>query len=218
MGKIPILTNEQKIILDEISQNEFFHSHFYFTGGTALSAFYLNHRDSEDIDMFSREKFDGENILTFMQEWSRKYNFTFSARFPEVVYRFDLLFPNDIALKVDFGYYPYKQIEEPKTNNGLRVDSLVDIAVNKLLTISQRNNVKDFVDLYFLLPKFSLWDLREGVKMKFNMEIEPLLIAADFLKVEDFTFLPNMVTPLTLDKLKSFFREEAKKLGKTSVE
>lgn len=39
----------------------------------------------------------------------------------------------------------------------------------------------------------------------------------EFLKIEDFTLLPKMIKPLTLDQLKSFFRVLAKKLGKKVV-
>jgi hypothetical protein len=94
----------------------------------------------------------------------------------------------------------------------------LDIAINKLLTVSQRNEVKDFVDLYYLLDKFSLWDLRSGVKEKFNIETDSILIASDFLKVEDFNFLPRMIKSLDIDELKLFFREKAKELGSKSTE
>lgn len=217
MGEIQVLTKEQKIILDEISQSEYLRSHFYFTRGTALSAYYLHHRDSDDIDIFSQEKIDNEVILGLMQNWSTKNHFTFTSNFVEVVYRFNLTFSDTTSLKVDFACYPYKQIEKPTLINNFPTDSLVDIAVNKLFTISQRDDIKDFVDLYFLLQKFSFWDLREGVRMKFRRDIEPLLLATDFLKAEDFDYLPRMIVPLSLDNLKVFFREEAKKLGKTAV-
>lgn len=221
MGKIQILTKDQQIILDVVKNNEFFRSSFYFTGGTALSAFYLKHRYSDDLDFFSQERFDQQIIFTLVQDWSRKYKFSIkSSRFAEVVYIFNLLFENKISLKVDFAYYPYQQLEKssiPKLGD-FRIDSLLDIATNKLLTISQRYDVKDFVDLYFLLQKFSVWDLIEAVKIKFKMDLEPLLLGADFLKVEDFDYLPRMIEPLTLKELKEFFREKAKELGKKSIE
>ncbi len=217
MGKIPFLTKEQKIILDEIKKNDFLRSQFYFTGGTALSAFYLNHRYSEDIDFFSEKKFDNQIILTLMQQWSRKHSFTFQSRFSQVVYVFNLIFSNKASLKIDFAYYPYKRLQKEAHMDTIQIDSLTDIAVNKLLTISQRDDVKDFVDLYFLLEKFTLWDLIEGVKMKFKMKIEPLLLASDLLKVEDFDYLPKMIKPLSLEELKSFFRQKAKEIGIKSV-
>jgi predicted nucleotidyltransferase component of viral defense system len=51
MGKNTILIKEQKSILDLISKNQYLKSNFYFTGGTALSEIYLQHRLSEDIDL-----------------------------------------------------------------------------------------------------------------------------------------------------------------------
>lgn len=218
MGKIQYATPEQKIILGEIAKNEFLRSNFYFTGGTALSYCYLHHRYSDDLDFFSQKKFDTQTILILLEDLSRQYHFTYKTRFVEVVLISNLTFNNKAELKLDFSYYPYKKMEKEIEINGLKVDSLLDIAINKLLTISQRDEVKDFTDLYFLLQKFSLWDLQYGVKTKFNMEVEPHLLASDFLKVEDFEYLPRMIKPLTVEKLKSFFREQAKELGKKSVE
>ena len=48
----------QKFIFDEFSQNPKLNKQFYFTGGTALSAIYLHHRESEDLDFFSESDFD----------------------------------------------------------------------------------------------------------------------------------------------------------------
>lgn len=217
MGKIQFFTKEQQIILDEVKKSEYLNSNFYFTGGTALSAFYLQHRYSDDLDLFSQKKFDNQVIFTLIEEWGRKHKFTLQSRFIEVVYIFNLLFSNKEKLKVDLSYYPYKRLGKGMAVDNLEVDSLLDIAVNKALTISQRSEVKDFVDLYFLLQKFHVWDLITGVKVKFHIEIEPLLLGADFLKVEDFKFLPKMIKPLTLEELKVFFRQKAKDIGLKSI-
>ncbi len=50
-----ILTPAQLIFLKEFIQSDLKHP-FRLTGGTALSAFYMEHRFSEDLDFFSREK------------------------------------------------------------------------------------------------------------------------------------------------------------------
>jgi len=47
----PILTAEQKSLLLAFSRSEL-RSSFCLTGGTCLSAFYLFHRLSEDLDLF----------------------------------------------------------------------------------------------------------------------------------------------------------------------
>lgn len=213
MGKIKLTTKEQDLILGEIKQNDFLRSHFYFTGGTALSSVYLKHRYSDDLDFFSREQFENQTVFIIVEEWSRKHNFIFQSRFVDVVYIFNLIFKKQSTLKLDFAYYPAKQLEKYTVIDGINVDSLLDIAVNKLLTISQRNEVKDFVDLYFLLEKFSVWDLMEGMRVKFNVEIDPLLLATDFMKIEQFDFLPKMIKPLDLEGLKSFYKQKARDIG-----
>ena len=218
MGEIKLNTKEQELILNEIKQSDFLRSRFYFTGGTALSSVYLHHRYSDDLDFFSKEQFDNQVLFTLVQEWSQKHDFTFQSRFVDVVYIFELVFKDQVTLKLDFAHYPVKQLEKHTVIDGINIDSQLDIAVNKLLTVSQRNEVKDFVDLYFLLEKFTIWDLREGVRVKFNVEIDPLLLAADLLKVEDFDYLPKMIKPLTSEELKSFFRQKAKEIGGKTVE
>ncbi len=217
MGKIQVLTQEQQIILAQIKKEPFFEQ-FYFTGGTALSAFYLQHRYSEDLDFFTEKKFDTQDIFDLVNSWSKQHGFTFTSEFHQVVYICMLTFKNNEVLKVDFGHYAYKRIEENNIIDGLKTDSLTDIAVNKLLTVTQRNSVKDFVDLHFLLKKFTIWDLIGGVRIKFGMELEPYILASDFLKVEDFDYLPRMIKPLTLKTLKEFFREKAKEIGRKSIE
>ena len=57
MGQVSFLNKEQKSILDGLKENQLIRSNFYFTGGTALSEFYLQHRYSEDLDFFSENIF-----------------------------------------------------------------------------------------------------------------------------------------------------------------
>lgn len=215
MGKISILSQEQKEILDLITKNDFFSSNFYFTGGTVLSECYLHHRYSEDLDFFSEKKFDQQVIITYMSELGKKLNFTFNSRFVEVVYKFNVFFKSGNSFKIDFAYYPYKRLDRGEKYNFMEVDSLKDIATNKFLTINQRTDIKDYVDLYFLLQnKFNIWDLLYAAQNKFKeMEFDILLIAQDLLKIENFTQLPRMINSLTIDELKIFFRLQAKNLG-----
>lgn len=211
------LTPKQKIIFNEVKKSDFLKENFYFTGGTALSAVYLDHRLSEDLDFFSENKFDILPISTLINEWKTKYKFEVTPEDKEVVKIFNLEFPDGEKLKVDFGYYPYKRLKSGIFIEEFNVDDMLDIAVNKLQTIRQRTEIKDFVDLYFLLKKFTLWDLMEGTKIKFRMEIEPYLVGVDFMKVERFENLPKMIKPLSLKRLKTFYMDLAKKLGIKAV-
>ncbi|MBI5122323.1 nucleotidyl transferase AbiEii/AbiGii toxin family protein [Candidatus Roizmanbacteria bacterium] len=216
MGKISILTKEQKILLDIITNNNYVASNYYFTGGTALSEYYLHHRYSDDLDFFSRDDIDQQVILGLMTKWGKQSNFRFESRFVEIVYRFKLTFKSGSNYLVDFGHYAYDQLEvSNKKYKLMSINSLRDIASNKLFTINQRTDAKDFVDLYFLLRNhYTLWDLIYSAEKKFkHAGFDVLLLAQDLLKVEDFTSLPRMIKPLTLLQLKQFFRKEAIKLG-----
>ena len=219
MGKISTLNQHQKEILAEIANNSQICSRYYFTGGTALSEYYLHHRVSVDLDFFSEQKQDPEILLDVISKLRNKFGVQVQARNLEVVNIYNLAFPDGVKLKVDFGYYPYRRVEKSGRRVGkMEVDSLVDIAVNKLSTITQRAEVKDFVDLYFLLKKFTFWDLRNGVKVKFGIDVDPYVAANDFVALDIFEYLPEMIRPLTLDQLKDFFRKEAIKLGRMAVE
>lgn len=216
MGKVKF-TPLQKSVFEQITKDPLFPKTFYFTGGTALSAFHLYHRESEDLDFFSEKPFDTEVIIDIMNKISVAMKVPLRFTRHEKVKIFEFVKNEKLLIKVDFVHHPYKRLEKGIQVGNIAIDSLIDIATNKLLTINQRNEVKDFVDLYFLLKKFTIWDLFYGLKAKYNMEMDMILLTGDFLKVEDFDYLPKMIKPLSLDKLKAFFREKAKELGRKSV-
>jgi len=218
MGQVTIITHEQELLLDKFRKDKFLSSKFYFTGGTALSLHYLQHRRSFDLDFFSESEFDPQVILGTVAIWEKELNFTVDYLVIEKTQIFNFTFPNKQTAKVDFVFYPHKQVEKGQIIDGIKVDSLMDIAINKLLTVEQRTEGKDFVDLYFLLQNLSLWDLLEGLRVKFKVKIDPFIVGSDLLKVESFDYLPEMIKPLTLDELKSFLRQKAKGMGMKSVE
>jgi hypothetical protein len=50
------------------------------------------------------------------------------------------------------------------------------------------------------------------------MDIDPWSLSTDFLSVEKFDSMPRMIKPLSLEQLKQFYRQKAKKLGLRQVE
>lgn len=213
MGKV-IFDKIQEIVFSEFSQNNALREKFYFTGGTALSVFYLNHRISQDLDFFSEKNFENELVTAFVRNLAQKYDL--EERFTQIEQMriFNLLKEGVEVAKIDFVYYPFKRLKQGERQAGVEIDSLTDIAVNKLISINQRTDVKDFVDLYFLKDQFVVWDLIVGVKTKFGFELDPILLASDFMKVEEFDFLPKMLLPLKISDLQAYFKKEAKGLGK----
>lgn len=79
MGKVN-LTPIQRLVLTEFSKSLVFRQKFYLTGGTALSAFYLHHRLSEDLDFFSEQELEDKLINEFIAKISSligvKHRFT----------------------------------------------------------------------------------------------------------------------------------------------
>lgn len=218
MGKITF-TPLQKTLFDDISGDPALPHTFYFTGGTALSAFYLHHRESEDLDFFSEVDFNTETVREVINRVSSKIHLPYRFTQREQVRIFEFVQDEKLLIKIDFVYHPYKRLEKGLITKGeIMVDSLVDIATNKLLTVNQRTDAKDFVDLYFLLKTFTVWDLLYSIKAKYNMEYDIILLAVDFTKVEQFDFLPKMLVPFTLSDLKKFFRQKAIELGRSVVE
>ncbi len=210
-------TTIQKRFLDEVRREPYLIDKFYLTGGTALSACYLNHRQSEDIDLFTDKPFDVTSVTSAITKIVSRLKIKSTLATIHERLRYDLAFPNKQLLKIDFVFYDFKHIEPVNMLDGLAVDSIGDIAVNKLLSISQRTASKDFVDLYFLLKKYTMWDLRQAVEHKFKLDIDPLYLSALFTKAEELTDMPTMKKKLTLEQLKTFFLREAKRLAMTMV-
>lgn len=210
----PKLTLVQSQILDILAAEQYFPNTFYLTGGTVLSAFYYHHRKSEDIDLFTPLPFDQDFVRSWMRksEKSHGWKLTYRQVFERQTY--EISWKNHHG-KIEFVHYDFPRIEESSLRyKGFSIDTKGDIATNKLLTISQRTAVKDFVDLYFLLKKdFTWWDLMHSVEKKFGIEIEKLYLSSLLLKVEEFDALPVMKKPLSLETLKTFFLAEAKKLA-----
>ena len=136
--------------------------YFYLTGGTALAEFYLGHRRSFDLDLFTGEK---GLVLPF----SRLVERDLGAMFPlKVVRRFDTfveleLGERDEAVKVQLAYDSPFRFEEPVTSElGVRVNDLKDLVVDKLLAFFGRLEPRDAIDLFFILKD---WQFNEIVRL-----------------------------------------------------
>ena len=216
-----ILTPAQAILLGEISQYLPLTKRFYLTGGTALAAFYLHHRISEDLDFFSEEEFDTTYITIFLRKNKEKIGFQkFDLQRKQNRFIYFLLFKKE-RLKVDFAFYPYPRIRaDLGTKFGsLDIDSVFDIATNKVFTLFQHPRLRDYLDLYFIFkeqPDFSLEDLVAYTRNKFDFVVDSKELAKNFLKVLDLdkADFPRMLVPFERKEMEEFFLKLAKSLEK----
>ncbi len=209
-----ILTKKQIAILEYLGKNSSFTRQFYLTGGTPLAAFYLRHRYSEDLDFFSEQEVDPVSIRVLLRGFKAGGGIT-KIDFQQSMNRnlFFLEFGKD-TIKTEFTYFPFPRIEKGATQYGLSVDSVTDIAANKLFTIYQRSKARDYIDLYMLCEKFkfSVAGLIKLAKLKFDWHIEPIQLATQFLKATTATEYPRMLIKLSDTKWQNFFLKEAKKI------
>lgn len=118
-------------------------------------------------------------------------------------------------LKIEFTKYPFKQLKKPSIFNNLKVDSLLDIGANKLFSIFDRTEVKDFVDLYFILKKgFSMKYLRKNMQKKFGISIDPITLGSQIAKITFIKTIPDLLHKISLTEIKSALTDEALSLKK----
>ena len=209
------LTARQKQLLDLAVQESYIVSTFYLSGGTALSYWYLHHRQSDDLDFFSTIPFDYDRITRWFRKNEEEMGFD-QIRFDEDYgfLKVDLHFPDKQRLLVDFHHYSNTTLEQGMVWRGLRIDSLTDITVNKLHTISVRSRTRDFVDLYYIFgtkPQ-KLNTLIPLVSNKFKESIDPIQLAKNFLKVIEYTDFPKMLIPFNKNDMYDFYEDLAKSL------
>lgn len=215
MGK-SILTTKQLNFLELVSNDKQITKRFYFTGGTALAEFYLQHRLSEDIDLFTEiEEVNQSVIESFLKKISPKLSIVEIKKSQFLgLFSYTLIFKDGERLKVDFNYYPFLRINKGKNFKNLEVDSLYDIAVNKVQTILTRVRSRDFIDLYFIMKAFdySLGQLIRDSKVKFDWHIDHVTLASQFIKVNELSDFPTMLVPFDRKAMEKFFLDLAKSL------
>jgi predicted nucleotidyltransferase component of viral defense system len=157
-----VLYPVQDEILNAIG--EVFGDAFYLTGGTALSRFYFQHRLSEDLDLFT----ETENMKTAVPRVVKameSLGHEVTVEVSSVTFgRLFVSLKSGRKLKVDLvADFP---LEKPKAVGNFYVDTLTNMAVNKLTAFEDRAELKDLIDLYFIV--------REG-----GVNVEEILELAD---------------------------------------
>lgn len=213
MGQL-VLTDDQKKVLALIGSEENL-SDFYLSGGTALAAFYFEHRYSDDLDFFTSGQVDTVFLTGFMRKVADSLGAK-NVRFEKLYDRRQFFLEMDYGdLKIEFTKYPFKQFETPGVLAGVKVDSLRDVSSNKLMAMLDRFDPKDFVDLYYILQNRDIQDLKSDAEKKFGNVIEDIFLGGELAKVMRIEALPRMTKDLEVADLKSFFENVSKTLKPT---
>src|SRR3989338_11299875 len=208
MTQASILSENQKKLIGLFSEEKSICAHFYLTGGTALAEFYLHHRLSEDLDFFCEQEFDPQSVSVILKKIQK------AAGIKKIEYQqsfnrnlFFLHTDTDI-IKTEFTYFPFTRIEQKQKIGELFVDSLIDIATNKVFTIYQNPRSRDFIDLYLILKYNSALTIEyliDKAQIKFDNYIDPVQLGAQYVKAKELKDYPRMIEDLDEKLWQEFF-------------
>jgi hypothetical protein len=161
-------------------------SSFYLTGGTALAEYYLGHRLSFDLDLFTAEAELVLPISYIIQEKCAINDLRISVSRRFVSYVEFILSRGDEQLKVDLALDSPFRFDPPlETDLGVWVNDFQDLRIDKLLAYYGRVEPRDAVDLYFIFQRNSINELLKLAEQK-DPGFDLYWFAVSLNRAEDF--------------------------------
>lgn len=198
-------------------------SSFYLTRGTALAHFYLQHRKSYDLDFFTSEEHlidpfsrrfealvQSQSLKTDRRRSLKSFVEIFVIRGEETcVIQFAQDSPFRFEPPQEFPAYP-----------GLKVDSLREIASNKVLALFGRAALRDFIDLYVLIheAKFDPKRLMKEAQQK-DQGFDLYWFGVALERINSYTAesqeMLMLLKPISFSSLQSFFNDWRRKVSES---
>jgi Nucleotidyl transferase AbiEii toxin, Type IV TA system len=168
-------------------------------GGTGL-ALQIGHRMSDDIDLFGDIE-DGHQ--TILDELKKLGTISILKRTSNI----HIFLINEV--KVDIVNYSYPWLKPAIIKQNIKMADIEDIAAMKMGAITGHGTKKDFIDLYFLLQKFTLDEMLHLYEKKFN-DGSIFLVLKSLCYFEDAESdpMPKMFKEISWDNVKQKIIEE----------
>jgi predicted nucleotidyltransferase component of viral defense system len=172
----------QKKALDCFKQSAL-NDKFYWTGGTALSVVYLHHRLSHDIDLFTTNEFSRTELDDFIGSLKNECGLG-KIEERKIHDRHEFFLHNGDELRLEFARYNFPALKDREEWQGIAVDSLDDIATNKIAALVDRNEPKDAFDVYMLFEEggYDISTLLSFVEKKFGVRYEESTLWGEALR------------------------------------
>lgn len=172
-------------------------SEMRLVGGTALALQY-GHRQSVDLDFFGSMDADDETLREQLRTCG-------TLKIHSESQNIKLYFINGI--KVDVVNYSYPWIEEAVKEDGLSLASPKDIAAMKIAAIEGRGTKKDFIDIDELLKHFSLSDILDFYKKKYDEGSSfRAMLSLSYFEDAELQPMPQMFTNIEWESVKNNIR------------
>jgi len=205
------LPPETKQALESFSEMPLFNTGgWYLAGGTAL-ALQIGHRKSVDLDFFTSEKeFDElklERTLINTDKWDT------SSKDSGTIYG------EYLHAKVSFIAYPFFTSSGKYAHFGtIKILTPEDIAVMKIIAISQRCRKRDFVDLYWYVKnREPLEEILQRVQKHYprkNLNMTHFLKSLNFFAEAESDPMPTLLFDATWEEIKKYFQTEVPRITK----
>jgi hypothetical protein len=182
-------------------------SAFFLTGGTALAGFYFGHRLSEDLDLFTVTDDVINEVDTTVPLLAQSLNCEIiRSRRAEHFRQFILQPPGEAeALKIDFVRDFGPQYGKHEALETIRIDALENIGANKVTAILGRTEVKDFIDLHFIMKEHFKFDHLFDLARTKDTGLTEFYLAQAMFQVNKLSRLPTMHIPLDIADLQEEF-------------
>ena len=185
-------------LLKKLSEKDFL-AGARLVGGTALALQY-GHRMSVDLDFFG--KISNEDDISLREQLKDIGRLSVVKESKNInVFLLD-------GVKVDFVNYPYPWIDEAVQEGVIRLASPQDIAAMKINAIEGRGSKKDFIDLYFLLQRYSMEDILGFYARKYpEYSLFRALMSLTYFDDAEHQFMPKMFSDVTWENIKDTLRK-----------
>lgn len=123
---------------------------YFLTGGAALAGFYLGHRSTDDLDLFTTELAAFERGRFVLRDLSEALGGTLEIRQDTPRFLRVVLGRNAEAVVIDLVHDQPQHHTDKLERDGVRLDPVDEIFANKLTTLVGRAEERDLVDVMFL--------------------------------------------------------------------
>ncbi len=205
------LPSRTKSALESFSKMPLFNEEgWYLAGGTAL-ALQVGHRQSVDLDFFtSKKEFDDlklERTLLNTENWDTTSKDT------------GTLYGEYLGAKASFIAYPFFVSSGKYARFGtVKILLPEDIAVMKIIAISQRCRKRDFIDLYWYVQnREPLEEILNRVQSHYprkNLNIPHFLKSLNFFAEAESDPMPTLLFDASWEQVKKYFRTEVPRITK----
>lgn len=147
-------------------------SDFYLAGGTNLALIY-EHRVSTDLDFFCLPNLQLNLEYDLLPSIEQKFSNIKKESVSRNTLRLEI---NNI--KVDFLIFNEikNMVNQLNVINNWKLADSLDVGAMKIKAIINRGTRKDFIDLAFLLEKFTLNEIINAYKLKYNLNSDKQII------------------------------------------